>query len=142
MLWRIVYISSAVSRDFSADAADILRTAQRENARRDVTGLLTFCEGSIFQVLEGARDDIEAIFARIERDPRHRSVIRLLSETIPRRDFADWSMAWLGISKDHVLAPQVRATLKEARADGRRVSAELRILLDTFSGIVGSPNAA
>ncbi|MEL7464042.1 MAG: BLUF domain-containing protein [Pseudomonadota bacterium] len=141
-MWRIVYVSAAVSRDFDGDAADILNEARLENSLRGVTGLLTYCDGSIFQLLEGEKTDVEAIFARIERDPRHRSVIRLLSEAISVRDFVDWSMAWLRIPSDHKLAPHVSATLREAHADGARVSAEVRILLDAFSGEIGSERPA
>lgn len=138
MLWRIVYISSAISRDFSADAENILQIARLENGMRDITGLLTFCDGAIFQVLEGEREDVEDTFARIQRDRRHRSVIQLLSEAIQRRDFADWEMAWLDIPRGHRLEPEISATLGQAKAAGADVSGEIRVLLDTFSDLSGA----
>lgn len=62
------------------------------NARRGITGLLLLDGRACFQVLEGFPDSIGELFAKIERDPRHHGVVRLLHRQTERRRFGDWSM--------------------------------------------------
>jgi hypothetical protein len=45
-------------------------------------------------VLEGAPEVILALFEKIEKDPRHSRVSKLIFEPIEERDFADWSMGF------------------------------------------------
>jgi len=70
-LFHLGYVSSE-TQDFSPDALIALLTEAREaNAKRAVTGLLLYREGSFYQVLEGAEADVMSTFNGIERDPRH-----------------------------------------------------------------------
>jgi hypothetical protein len=46
----------------------------------------------VFQVLEGFPEDVEPLYQAIAGDPRHGSVVRLISEPIAQRSFGDWSM--------------------------------------------------
>lgn len=46
------------------------------------------------QVLEGPDDSVGALLHKIERDNRHRGVLRLAKKIIEQRSFADWSMAF------------------------------------------------
>lgn len=80
-----------------ADLAQILRSARRNNAASGVTGALVFSDGCFAQVLEGRRDDVEAIFESIQCDPRHRDVTILHLHEVAHRSFGAWSMAFGGI---------------------------------------------
>ena len=76
---QLVYISSAVGKP---DVGAILAVSRRNNARDDVTGLL-YADGVRFlQALEGPADKVEAAFARIGADPRHRAVVVLSRRTV------------------------------------------------------------
>ena len=143
MLWRIVYISSATKAELGDEGERILSSARKRNAERAITGLLVYSGGSFLQVLEGAKDTVEEIFAAIRRDHRHRSIIQLLSEEIQERDFKGWDMAWLDLPDGHPLAARVATDLHQldtARPGG--ASAEVNILLHTFADIVNSGGMA
>ncbi|KTT76264.1 BLUF domain-containing protein [Sphingomonas endophytica] len=87
---QIVYISSAVG---SVDTAPILDTSRRNNARDGVTGLL-YADGRRFlQALEGEPHMVEAAFARIIGDPRHRAIVMLSQREVETREFGAWAMA-------------------------------------------------
>ena len=60
-------------------------------------GLLLYREGSFYQVLEGAEDDVMSTFNGIERDPRHGSVRVLFKGETSAREFADWQMGFLNL---------------------------------------------
>jgi hypothetical protein len=58
---------------------------------------LLFSDGCFAQVLEGAREDIEAIFETIQCDQRHSDVTIMHLHEVHERSFGDWSMAFGGI---------------------------------------------
>lgn len=100
-LYSLAYFSRNCIRgtpdDVEAGIRQILASARRNNARVGVTGALLFSDGCFAQVLEGAREDIEAVFENIECDPRHSEVTILHLHPIPERSFGQWSMAFAGI---------------------------------------------
>ncbi len=83
--------------EMQAAIGNILAAARRNNARHGVTGALIFSDGCFAQVLEGAREEVEAVFETIQCDPRHSDVTILHLHQIEQRSFGDWSMAFGGI---------------------------------------------
>jgi hypothetical protein len=64
--------------------------------------MLLYTEGSFFQVLEGVPDAVEALYARIELDPRHEQVTRIVTEAIPDKSFAQWTMGFSQVSREEL----------------------------------------
>lgn len=91
----MVYTSSASSRTLSVDEIKaILRASRLNNTSKGITGLLLYRDGSFAQFLEGPAYAVDALYDKIERDPRHRGVIRVLRQSVTKRDFREWSMAF------------------------------------------------
>ncbi len=91
-LVQLIY-TSAVCRPLGEEGlARLLEGARRHNATHGITGMLLYCEGTFFQVLEGEPDVIEALIGRIARDPRHANLTVIVRESIPRRNFGEWTM--------------------------------------------------
>lgn len=87
---QLVYISSAVG---TVDTGPVLAVSRRNNGRDSITGLL-YADGKRFlQALEGPADKVEATFARIQLDTRHRALVVLSRRTIEVREFGMWEMA-------------------------------------------------
>lgn len=87
----------------SEAARALMETARRGNERFDLTGFLHHEEGFFFQWLEGEPDNLAAIVARIERDPRHSNIAYLAHGTQPNRQFARWRMGYSTRSDASVL---------------------------------------
>lgn len=68
-LYQIMYISTVTGTVTPDDCATIAREAAVRNRRDNVTGLLLFNSRRFLQVLEGPKDAVERIFARIYDDP-------------------------------------------------------------------------
>jgi len=98
--YRLMYAST--STDFLAE--DQIRTllgeARKNNEAAGITGMLLYVEGHFLQYIEGPRAEVEALAARIEQDPRHHGMLRLLQGQIERRVFADWSMGYRRMAAD------------------------------------------
>lgn len=108
---RIKYTSRFSSTWTAEQLGGLVAQSSRNNAARDVTGMLMTTGGLFFQVLEGPDDCVDELFARIRADTRHTDVVVLKTETdITRRLFPDWSMRGL------VLDPNVEDRLEPLHA--------------------------
>ncbi|MEK9928806.1 MAG: BLUF domain-containing protein, partial [Halieaceae bacterium] len=59
-LVHLAYVSTQTGEMSARDLLDLLTKAQRTNTEREITGLLLHKNRSYFQVLEGARADVDA----------------------------------------------------------------------------------
>jgi len=100
----LTYASTAVHRFSEADLLALLATARTFNARLEITGLLLYSPGTdgyagtFVQALEGNKDVLQAVFSRIEKDPRHRDVTVIRREAVFSRRFPDWTMGFRDLS--------------------------------------------
>jgi uncharacterized Fe-S cluster-containing MiaB family protein len=102
-LMHCVYASAATQRFETADLTALLQTARKHNEGAGLTGILLYTEGSFFQVLEGMPDAVEALYARIELDRRHEQVTKIVTEAIPNRSFAEWTMGFSQVSREELI---------------------------------------
>lgn len=102
-LAHLIYTSAAHPADLGLNEfAAILKSSRRNNALLEVTGVLLFHQGSFFQVLEGEKNVIHALYARIALDKRHMQLRKLIAEEIDTRTFAQWSMGHADIQAKDV----------------------------------------
>lgn len=129
---RLTYISTA-ARDLTQDGVDAILAASRRNNRRDrITGLL-FHDGRRFlQLLEGEASMVEAAYARILRDTRHRACVKLDERHADARVFGEWDMAWRRLN-----APAGEPTLAETVANmvAQVPEPNVRALFESFARI-------
>jgi len=90
---QLTYISTATSVVTASDIAAILATSRRNNAAAQVTGLLLYDGHRFLQALEGPADAVNATYARVRADPRHRAVVLLSTREVTERAFGTWAMA-------------------------------------------------
>lgn len=94
MIYYLVYISAASYMYSEAEMAQILTISRRNNANKDITGILLYHEGSILQVLEGDRQMVTDLFLKIKDDNRHQRIFKMVDGMCEERSFADWSMGF------------------------------------------------
>jgi hypothetical protein len=99
-MFSLTYVSSA-AKPFSRDELrDLLEICNRNNRRRDVTGMLLYKDGNFMQVLEGEEASVREVHETISRDPRHFGLITLLQGMTPERQFPAWSMGFKDLGAD------------------------------------------
>ena len=79
----------------NTDLMDILEVSRANNGRDGITGVLLLCNNNIVQCLEGSREAVNATYARIIADRRHRQPMLLDYRVIPTRTFPNWSMGFV-----------------------------------------------
>jgi hypothetical protein len=93
-LLQLVYISSARAPMSDAAFHELLAVARRNNRALGVTGLLLAGDRRFLQALEGPEANVDAIFARIRADDRHRAIVELVRREVELREFGSWDMAF------------------------------------------------
>lgn len=94
---HLAYVSTAIKLMDGKDLLEILKTSQQNNMQYDVTGVLLYAEGTFIQALEGEAEYVDKIYAAIERDHRHKNIIKLTDGKIEERYFPDWTMGFANI---------------------------------------------
>jgi hypothetical protein len=98
-LFQLGYVSTQARDMPPAELIELLNFAREANREAGVTGLLLHRKDSFFQVIEGRKEVIEALFARISADSRHRRVEILFQSLITEREFPDWQMGFLDLDQ-------------------------------------------
>lgn len=94
-LVHCIYCSAASGKAFGpTELTALLDVCRTNNAALDVTGMLLFHEGSFFQILEGDRPVVDALYDKVALDKRHGQVRKLIIEPIEERDFGAWTMGY------------------------------------------------
>lgn len=99
-LYRLVYISHPSVVVTTEIIGRILRVSRTNNARDGITGVLLYATDFFVQLLEGAPEQVEACYARIERDSVHDVAMKLSVAGVPQRSFPDWSMGYAESGED------------------------------------------
>jgi FAD-dependent sensor of blue light len=94
-LQQLIYTSSAIKAFTETQLSFLLLNARKNNQALGVTGILLYDAGAFLQVLEGEAATVAALYHRIERDPRHTRVSKVLTVDIAARSFGEWSMAFV-----------------------------------------------
>jgi hypothetical protein len=101
MLIRLIYASTARDRIDLEEITRILARSQANNQRRDLTGVLVFNSKIFLQELEGPRDTINALYAKLLADSRHHTVVMLKYEEVSSRRWSNWSMGFAASHADN-----------------------------------------
>ncbi len=93
LICRLIYKSQTSWDLLSNDTLlELATTSAGRNEKLEITGLLLLSGESFLQVLEGPPDDVNDLYLRIARDPRHEKLRLLIYESIVRRTFGEWAM--------------------------------------------------
>ncbi|MEE4252223.1 MAG: BLUF domain-containing protein [Alcanivoracaceae bacterium] len=103
-MYQIVYVSTATKEYDKDELERILAVSRKNNSADGVTGMLCYHGGTFFQMLEGERDKVESVMARVAKDKRHYGVMVLLEQEVESRDLPDWSMAFNQVSSREAMA--------------------------------------
>ncbi len=92
-MYQLIYISTATRLMVDGDVEAILAVSRRNNGRDGITGLLVHDGRRFLQALEGPQALVEATYARIRMDARHRAAVMLSARGTAGREFGRWEMA-------------------------------------------------
>jgi len=98
MLVRLLYTSRAAGNANGA-VSSIMQQSHAYNPQQGITGVLCHSDSLYLQVLEGGREQVNRLYGKIARDPRHVDVMLLHYEEISERRYAGWTMGQANLGK-------------------------------------------
>jgi hypothetical protein len=118
MLTRLIYASAATGAVDPEVVQAILESARSFNLKHEITGMLCEGSGKFIQYLEGERQAVNDLYARLLADSRHKNLVLLDYAPIDERAYKDWSMGFVSVRNDDVMrliekSTQIRQFLPE-----------------------------
>ena len=93
-LVTLSYVSVAAHSMSKDELMEILEVARKRNKELDVTGMLLYRDGYFIQALEGEKENVDMLYEKIAKDPRHHHVHAVEQKEISQRVFGDWAMGF------------------------------------------------
>ena len=90
MQHAICYISTATPGFNNKEIENLLAEWRDKNSNKDIKGILLFSEGHFFQVLEGEKEKVLALYYSIMEDPRHSNIIQVMGKDINKGSLDDY----------------------------------------------------
>ena len=113
-IYQLLYCSLAARPSNEVRMAQLLDTARALNKMDHITGVLMVHDGIYVQWLEGPKEAVLGLWSRLQRDPRHHCVVKLLEYAeAEERSCPQWSMR--EVSRDELLAIVKEAELESSR---------------------------
>jgi len=142
MLVRLLYASRVKGPMTDELIGGILTQSRKNNPESGITGVLCVCHGEVFmQLLEGGRDEVNALYGKVLRDDRHADVTLLDYAEILERRFSGWRMGRVDLDRVNaaiVLKYAPRPRLDPFALSGRVAVLLLEELMSTASIVGGS----
>lgn len=138
---RVRYISRFALSLSPTDIDQIVETSQKNNPRRNITGMLVASGDLFYQLLEGPKKEIDSLYDRISKDPRHEQILLLESEV---GDFdricPDWAMQKVDLSlKSAAETAPISALLEMICAQRKMAEKALKSLDEyTWEGLIAT----
>ncbi len=93
-MYQLTYRSISQPNLGTVHLDNILEEARTRNLDKNVTGCLVYHKERFVQVLEGTKKDVQKIYDKIKKDPRHHSMTLLWEGPAEKRYFSEWTMAF------------------------------------------------
>lgn len=107
----ICYISHAPILLEENELDELFAHTVYANMEKDITGFLTYKDGTFLQLLEGDKKQIDALFETICKDSRHINITKLLDRPIDRNIFKEYKTGFTGAFR-HTEMDELNAFIK------------------------------
>ena len=97
---RSTFTPSRLVMNIEPNVARILAKSRINNKRNGLVGVLYFGDGCFFQCLQGEEAAVDALYALLQSDNRHKDLKLFSRKQIIALAYADWSMKYVPIEKD------------------------------------------
>ena len=111
-LIELTYVSEPAQEMSFLGLMRLLYHSYLRNASAGVTGALIFENNRFGQVIEGPRTQIEDLWAKIQKDTRHKNIHLVESRPIEQRGFSKWTMVFQGSEEVAKKLPELAVAIE------------------------------
>lgn len=99
MIFQLTYSSKAKKNITATDIDNILSMSTKNNRNLKISGCLLFYNYNFYQIIEGDKKDILALFKKIKQNILHHDVTLIATSHTQKRLYKDWGMLYYSINK-------------------------------------------
>ncbi|RDK84200.1 BLUF domain-containing protein [Marinirhabdus gelatinilytica] len=130
MTYTVCYVSKATEGLGETEIEDVFATTLKNNAEKNIYGILLYGMGNFFQVLEGNKKTVESLYEQeIKNDTRHYDVFEIMRKTTQGPIFSSYSSVFT-IVKTNEQLEQIKTYLRQNKVN--TTSDKLSRLLNPF----------
>lgn len=96
-MYRLIYKSRAKTPIDWKLVKELINKSEGKNTEAGITGVLLATSTHYLQVLEGSFEEVNELFMRIVRDPRHEKVQLIAFDCVESRLYGGWAMHGVGV---------------------------------------------
>lgn len=133
-IYQLIYKSRATDKITQDTLLKILKKAQENNERFQLSGFLIFKNNEFIQLLEGAKENVLTIFNTIKEDSRHSDIEILLETNSKERAMAAWVMGYGSSDQEYDLlkAEDFHISMEETRSLCNMMSGEMKAIFQGY----------
>ena len=95
-LVELSYVSKATQDMGLSSLVSLFDFSHKWNQDHELTGVLFYENSHFAQILEGRREDVLFLWAKIQKDQRHKILHRIEFDEIDQRLFPNWALRFYG----------------------------------------------
>ena len=118
-LIELTYVSEPAQEMSFLGLMRLLYHSYLRNTSMGITGALIFENNRFGQVIEGPRTQIEDLWAKIQKDTRHKNIHLVDSKSIVHRSFSKWTMVFQGSEEVAKKLPEVAVAVEDVNFPAR-----------------------
>ena len=99
-MYTLAYESTETYELTTNELKLLFETSNKKNNKIGITGCLVYYHGKFIQLLEGEQKNIISLYEKIKTDERHTEVHLFSDDTISKRNFPEWGMAYFPIDRN------------------------------------------
>ncbi len=131
MQHAICYVSTATREFSNSEIKDLFQKWKKKNKEEQIQGILLYSEGHFFQVLEGERTAVLALFSKVNKDARHSGIIQLLGKDIQKGSLDGYITEH--ITAGHFSRPHlIESYCESVKGMDSRTQQQIKSVLDSF----------
>lgn len=140
ILTQLIYTSERTASCKPSEISKILKTSQKNNNDKGITGILVYSKNRFFQYLEGDITNVELTYNYIVKDNRHQNIYLRQLQPVTQRLFPNWKMQYVDLEQHSSLTDieknayenEVVLIEKMLFGKGRLLSTQLEQMQDYF----------
>ncbi|WP_051205285.1 BLUF domain-containing protein [Salinimicrobium xinjiangense] len=131
MQHAICYISTATREFGNSEIEDLFNAWKERNKKEQIQGILLYSEGHFFQVLEGERTAVLALFNKINKDARHSGIIQVLGKDIQKGSLDGYITEHI-TSRNFSRPELIESYCESVKGMDSRTQQQIKAILDSF----------
>ena len=97
MGFAISYVSTICTSILDEEIYQLFEFVKSNNDKNHISGMLMYSDGNFFQVLEGKKEAVKALFEKIKKDHRHYDIIPIIQHPIELISFSEYQTSFTTI---------------------------------------------